>query len=343
MLALNHRSPPGRRHAHHGRPWTHVRLFDGAHRSDVERLQPFENPGVCLGEPLRVGPHRHIRDRSRPPSCRPTTVRGSAPPRPRGKRELGVVVALVMLTQFRPSTAVRATRGIDATAEGRRSVRRLARRASPEIGAIARAGQLLELAAQLGRDDHAQMRRVVFRSHLRLSALSELQRQRVRGDTVHARSVTAYRVGYFVGSLASDSINRKLAAALVRLAPSNMEFTEIPIRDLPLYSRDYDDDFPPEARALKEAITSVDALLFVTPEYNRGASWSAKERDRLGEPPVWDQLVVTEAVSHDRRIDGEARHSDCAAEPPQRPQLLQRASDERPGGVHPVDARSHHR
>ena len=64
--------------------------------------------------------------------------------------------------------------------------------------------------------------------------------------------MTTYRVGYFVGSLASDSINRKLAAALVRLAPSNMEFTEIPMRDLPLYSRDYDADFPAEARALKE-------------------------------------------------------------------------------------------
>lgn len=85
-----------------------------------------------------------------------------------------------------------------------------------------------------------------------------------------------YRVGYFVGSFASDSINRKLAAALVRLAPSNVEFTEISIKDLPLYSRDYDDDFPAEARALKEAITSVDALLFVTPEYNRGLPGALK-------------------------------------------------------------------
>ena len=88
--------------------------------------------------------------------------------------------------------------------------------------------------------------------------------------------MTTFRVGYFVGSLASDSINRKLAAALVRLAPSNMEFTEIPIRELPLYSRDYDADFPAEARALKEAITSVDALLFVTPEYNRGLPGALK-------------------------------------------------------------------
>ena len=53
-----------------------------------------------------------------------------------------------------------------------------------------------------------------------------------------------FKVGYLVGSLASDSINRKLAAALVRLAPSSMKFSEISIRDLPLYSRDYDDDFP---------------------------------------------------------------------------------------------------
>ena len=89
-------------------------------------------------------------------------------------------------------------------------------------------------------------------------------------------AVTTYKVGYFVGSLASDSINRKLAAALVRLAPSNLEFTEISIKDLPHYSRDYDDDYPVEARALKETITSVDALLFVTPEYNRGLPGALK-------------------------------------------------------------------
>ena len=88
--------------------------------------------------------------------------------------------------------------------------------------------------------------------------------------------MSTYRVGFFVGSLASDSINRKLASALVRLAPPNVEFTEIAIRDLPLYSGDYDSDFPAEARALKEALASVDALLFVTPEYNRGLPGSLK-------------------------------------------------------------------
>jgi chromate reductase len=44
---------------------------------------------------------------------------------------------------------------------------------------------------------------------------------------------------------------------------------EIEIRDLPLYSYDYDSDYPPPGRALKDAIAAVDAVLFVTPEYNR--------------------------------------------------------------------------
>jgi chromate reductase, NAD(P)H dehydrogenase (quinone) len=78
-----------------------------------------------------------------------------------------------------------------------------------------------------------------------------------------------YKVGYFVGSLSSKSINRILSKALIRLAPDDLEFTEIPISNLPIYSPDFDDDYPPEATALKEAIRRADAVLFVTPEYNR--------------------------------------------------------------------------
>ena len=81
--------------------------------------------------------------------------------------------------------------------------------------------------------------------------------------------MATYKVGYFVGSLASTSINRLLAKALVRLAPPELVLSEIPIKDLPLYSSDYDADYPPVARALKQAIADVDAVLFVTPEYNR--------------------------------------------------------------------------
>lgn len=78
-----------------------------------------------------------------------------------------------------------------------------------------------------------------------------------------------YKVGYLVGSLSSTSINRLLSKALVKVAPEELEMVEIPIRELPLYSQDYDEDFPPVARAFKQAIAEVDAILFVTPEYNR--------------------------------------------------------------------------
>ncbi|MBZ9705459.1 NAD(P)H-dependent oxidoreductase [Mesorhizobium sp. ESP7-2] len=78
-----------------------------------------------------------------------------------------------------------------------------------------------------------------------------------------------HKVGYLIGSLARESINRKLAKALVQLAPPELEMTEIGFKDLPLYSYDYDANFPPAAQAFKKAIASVQAVLFVTPEYNR--------------------------------------------------------------------------
>jgi chromate reductase len=81
--------------------------------------------------------------------------------------------------------------------------------------------------------------------------------------------MTNYTVGYFVGSLSSDSINRRLALALARLAPVNLTFVEIPIGELPLYNRDFDAAYPPVGLEYKALLATVDALLFVTPEYNR--------------------------------------------------------------------------
>ena len=88
--------------------------------------------------------------------------------------------------------------------------------------------------------------------------------------------MSTYKVGYFVGSLSSTSINRELSQVLINLAPDNLEFTEIPIGDLPLYSPDHDANYPPEATALKEAIRRSDAVLFVTPEYNRSIPGALK-------------------------------------------------------------------
>jgi chromate reductase, NAD(P)H dehydrogenase (quinone) len=88
--------------------------------------------------------------------------------------------------------------------------------------------------------------------------------------------LTAFTAGYFVGSLSSTSINRKLARALVGLAPKELQMREIPIAELALYSSDYDGNYPPASKAFKEAIAGVDAVLFVTPEYNRSIPGALK-------------------------------------------------------------------
>ena len=97
--------------------------------------------------------------------------------------------------------------------------------------------------------------------------------------------MTTFTAGYMVGSLARGSINRKLARALTLLAPEELELREIPIGELPLYSYDYDADYPPTARALKDALASVDAVLFVTPEYNRSIPGALKNAIDWGSRP----------------------------------------------------------
>jgi chromate reductase len=98
-------------------------------------------------------------------------------------------------------------------------------------------------------------------------------------------AMPAYRIGYFVGSLASGSINRILSKALIRLAPDDLDFTEIAIRDLPLYSPDFDGDYPAPGRALKEAIEASDGILFVSPEYNRSIPGALKNAIDWGSRP----------------------------------------------------------
>ncbi|GAA1777688.1 NADPH-dependent FMN reductase [Luedemannella helvata] len=85
-----------------------------------------------------------------------------------------------------------------------------------------------------------------------------------------------YSVGYFVGSLSSTSINRELSKVLLRVAPDDLTFHEIPIGNLPLYSPDYDADYPRSGLDLKDAIGRSQAILFVTPEYNRSIPGALK-------------------------------------------------------------------
>ncbi len=78
-----------------------------------------------------------------------------------------------------------------------------------------------------------------------------------------------YRIAVVVGSLRKDSFNRRLADAVVRLAPPEFSFRRLEIGDLPLYNQD-DDATPAESvRRLKDEIAASRGLLFVTAEYNR--------------------------------------------------------------------------
>jgi len=94
-----------------------------------------------------------------------------------------------------------------------------------------------------------------------------------------------FRVGYFVGSLASNSKNRRLANALVRLAPHELEMKEVPFKDLPLYNSDFDANYPPEGKALKAALANAEAILFITPEYNRSIPGGLKNAIDWGSRP----------------------------------------------------------
>src|SRR6185295_11942363 len=74
---------------------------------------------------------------------------------------------------------------------------------------------------------------------------------------------------YVVGSLRKESYNRKLASALIKLGPPDFNFKELRIGDLPLYNQDDDRSQAPEVQRLKSELRAVDAVIFVTPEYNR--------------------------------------------------------------------------
>ncbi len=81
--------------------------------------------------------------------------------------------------------------------------------------------------------------------------------------------MSKYQIAIIVGSLRKDSFNRKLANAIVKLAPPDFSFKQVQISDLPLYNQDDDANQAESVKRLKNEITSAQGILFVTPEYNR--------------------------------------------------------------------------
>ena len=83
-------------------------------------------------------------------------------------------------------------------------------------------------------------------------------------------------VALFIGSLRRESLNRKLAKALKRLGPDGWQYHEIEFGNLPLYNGDEAQPMPSDVKQMKVRISSADAIIFVTPEYNRSVPGGLK-------------------------------------------------------------------
>ena len=95
-----------------------------------------------------------------------------------------------------------------------------------------------------------------------------------------------HKVAVVVGSLRKASVNRKAAEAVARLAPDNLAFEFVEIGDLPLYDEDVEAAGAPVPwTRFREQISTADAVLFVTPEYNRSVPGALKNAIDVGSRP----------------------------------------------------------
>lgn len=99
-------------------------------------------------------------------------------------------------------------------------------------------------------------------------------------------------VAVFVGSLRKEAFSRKVANALVTLAPPSLQLSIVEIGQLPLYNQDDEADPPAAWRALRTRVQAADAVLFVTPEYNRSVPAALKNALDVASRPygrsAWD-------------------------------------------------------
>jgi chromate reductase len=102
-----------------------------------------------------------------------------------------------------------------------------------------------------------------------------------------------WSVAVIVGSLRAASINRRAARALEKLAPDTLAFHDIEIGGLPLYNEDLEREPPAAWAAFRQAVRACDAVLFVTPEYNRSVPGGLKNAIDVGSRPygqsVWSK------------------------------------------------------
>jgi chromate reductase len=101
----------------------------------------------------------------------------------------------------------------------------------------------------------------------------------------------AKKIAVFVGSLRKESFNRKMAKALMVLAPESLKLEIVEIGGLPLYNQEYDEGKPPSAYTeFRHRVKSFDGLLFITPEYNRSIPAAMKNALDVGSRPYGESV-----------------------------------------------------
>ncbi|GAB3097494.1 NAD(P)H-dependent oxidoreductase [Aestuariicella hydrocarbonica] len=108
-----------------------------------------------------------------------------------------------------------------------------------------------------------------------------------------------YRVAMLVGSNRKASLNVRLARAIEKSAPSSIQFTWVPMYDMPFYNADLEDNRPTPVNQFVAAIEAADAVCMVTPEYNRSIPAVLKNAIDWGSKPpennVWRDKVIAMA------------------------------------------------
>lgn len=105
------------------------------------------------------------------------------------------------------------------------------------------------------------------------------------------------KVAVIVGSLRKDSFNRKLAMSLDKLSHPTFEYLYVDIHDIPLYNQDLDTDLPKSVVKFKKEIADSDAVLFVTPEYNRSIPGVVKNIIDWGTRPYGQNVWTGKPMS----------------------------------------------
>jgi len=102
-------------------------------------------------------------------------------------------------------------------------------------------------------------------------------------------------IGIIAGSLRRESYSKKIANAIVSMAPADFEFKIILLEDLPVYNQDFDDynQVPISYTKFREEMSAVDGVIFITPEYNRSVPGVLKNAIDIGSRPygksIWDK------------------------------------------------------